>query len=61
MSIKTLKYQHKCGKTWDTALRAAEEERKAFAQRKQTHSGYARVTAEAEPKPKYASLLAQIY
>ena len=53
MSIKTLKYQHKCGRTWDVALRAAEEEKKAHAQRKTPN-----VT---EPKYKYASLLAQIY
>ena len=50
MSIKTFKYQHKCGRTWDVALRAAEEEKKTHAQRKAT-----------EPKHKYASLLVQIY
>lgn len=32
MSIKTLKYQHVCGRTWDVAKRAAEEEHKARSQ-----------------------------
>jgi len=54
MSIKTLKYQHKCGRTWDVAQRAAEEERKAYAHRADLR------TAEAQ-KPKYANLIAQIY
>ena len=54
MSIKTLKYQHVCGRTWDVAKRAAEEEHKARSQ----------MTSMAErdlPKPKYSALLAQIY
>ena len=45
--IKTLPYTHRCGRTWDVAERAREEELK-------THANF------APPKSKYADLLAQI-
>ena len=47
VSIKTLRYTHVCGRTWDVADRAREEEQKAQAKC-------------APPKSKYADLLAQI-
>ena len=47
VSIKTLRYTHVCGRTWDVAERAREEEQKAQAKC-------------APPKCKYADLLAQI-
>ena len=46
VSIKTLRYTHVCGRTWDVTERAREEERKAQAKR--------------TPKSKYADLLTQI-
>ena len=45
-SIKTLRYTHICGRTWDVAERTREEESKA--------------QAKHTPKSKYADLLAQI-
>ena len=47
VSIKTLRYTHVCGRTWDVAERAREEEQKAQAKC-------------APPKSKYADLLVQI-
>ena len=47
VSIKTLRYTHVCGRTWDVADRAREEERKTHAK-------------NLPPKSKYADLLAQI-
>ena len=46
VSIKTLKYTHTCGRTWDVEERVREEERKAHAK----HAKHA----------KYAGLIAQI-
>ena len=46
VSIKTLRYTHICGRTWDVAERTREEESKA--------------QAKHTPKSKYADLLAQI-
>ena len=46
VSIKTLRYTHICGRTWDVAERTREEESKA--------------QAKHTPNSKYADLLAQI-
>ena len=46
VSIKTLRYTHVCGRTWDVTERAREEESKD--------------QAKHAPKVKYADLLAQI-
>ena len=46
VSIKTLRYTHICGRTWDVAERTREEESKA--------------QAKHTPKSKYADLFAQI-
>ena len=46
VSIKTLRYTHVCGRTWDVAERTREEESKA--------------QAKHTLKSKYADLLAQI-
>ena len=53
MNIKTLKYQHVCGRTWDVAKRAEEEAIKARAQ--------VVATDGREEKPKCATLVAQVY
>ena len=47
VSIKTLRYTHVCGRTWDVPERAREEERKTHAKC-------------TPPKSRYADLLAQI-
>ena len=46
-SIKTSRYTHVCGRAWDVAERAREEERKTHAK-------------HAPPSSKYADLLGQI-
>ena len=54
VSIKTLKYTHECGRTWDIAERALEEERKA-------HLLHPTIpTRPHEGRGRYAELLAQI-
>jgi len=51
MNIKTLKYQHVCGRIWDVAKRAEEEAIKARAQA---------ATDGREEKSMCATLLAQV-
>ena len=51
MSIKTLKYQHVCGRAWDVAKRAEEEAIKARAQA---------ATDGREEKPMCATLVVQV-
>ena len=59
MSIKSLKYQHQCGRSWDVAVRAAEEERKAHeAVQARTPAPEARVAETT--RARYANLVAQI-
>jgi len=65
MSIKNLKYQHKCKRTWDVAQRAEEEEKKAkahFCARVQPGENEdKKAGAQNAAQLKYAALLAQIY
>ena len=63
MNIKTLKYSHVCGRTWDIAERAAEEEHKAHSQFVESlaREQRSRVAEPDLPKPRYSNLLAQIY
>ena len=42
VSIKTLKYTHVCGRTWDVAERVREEEHKAHAK----HTKYANLMSQ---------------
>ena len=63
MNIKTLKYSHVCGRTWNVAERAAEEEHKARSEFVESLASErcSRVAEPGLPKPKYSNLLAQIY
>ena len=73
MNFKTLKYSHVCGRTWDVAERAAEEEHKPRSEfveslaseaplaREQSSLRCSRMAEPGLPKPKYSNLLAQIY
>ena len=63
MSIKTLKYSHVCGRTWDVAERAAEEEHRARPEFVESLASErcSRVVEPNSPKPKHSNLLAQIY
>ena len=61
MNIKTLKYSHVCGRTWDVAERAAEEEHKARSEfvASLASERSSRVAEPDLPKPKYSNLFAQ--
>ena len=61
MNIKTLKYSHVCGRTWDVAERAAEEEHKArseFVEGLASSKNCNRVAEPDLPKSRYSNLLA---
>ncbi len=63
MNIKTLKYSHVCGRTWDVAERAAEEEHKARSEFVESlaKEQRSRVAEPNSPKSNYSSLFAQVY
>ena len=64
LPIKTLKYTHICGRTWDVVERAHEEERKAHALVSFAHVPKALHAPpsprEIPPRGRYSNLLAQV-